>query len=79
MLSGPVDFDPLVATLPDQPPDAVQELALLDDQVNIALPPFETVLGPAVNLTVGAGAGGVVTETVTDWAAEPPAPVQLNV
>jgi hypothetical protein len=32
---------------------------LLDDQVNIALPPFETVLGPAVSVTVGAGAGGV--------------------
>ena len=66
-----------MATLPDQPPDAVQELALLDDQVNIALPPFAMVLGPAVSLTVGAGVG-VVTETVTDCAAEPPAPVQLN-
>ena len=74
----PVDFDPLVATLPDQPPDAVQELALLADQVNIALPPFETVLGPAVSLTMGTGGGGV-TETVADCAAEPPDPVQLNV
>ena len=48
----------MVATLPNQPPDAVQELALFDDQVNIALPPFETVLGPTVSLTVGAGADG---------------------
>ena len=55
----------------------MQAVALLDDQVNTELPPFETVLGPAARLTVGAG--GVVTETVADWAAEPPAPVQLNV
>ena len=55
----------------------MHELALLDDHVNVELPPFETVLGPAANLTVGAG--GVVTETVADCAAEPPDPVQLNV
>jgi hypothetical protein len=56
----------------------VQELALLDDQVSIELPPVTTALGLAVSVTVGAGAGGIVTETVTNCVAEPPAPAQLN-
>jgi len=37
--------------------------------------PLVTVLGPAVKVTVGAG---VVTETVADWVALPPLPVQLS-
>ena len=56
----PVDFEPLVATLPDQPPDAVQELALLEDQVSMALLPFDTVVGPAVNETTGADAAAIL-------------------
>ena len=76
-MSAPVVCDPLVDMLPDQPPDAVQVVALVDDQVSVELAPLVTVLGLAVNLTVGAGAAGV-TETVADWVALPPAPVQVR-
>jgi hypothetical protein len=65
-----------VASLPDQLPDAVQEVALVDDQVRVELPPLATVLGLALSVTVGAG---VVTVTVADWAAVPPAPVHVSV
>jgi hypothetical protein len=75
-LSTPVDCEPLVASLPDQPPEAVQEVALVDDQVSVALLPLVTVLGAALKVTVGAGE---VTETVAAWAAEPPGPVQVSV
>ncbi len=61
----PVDFEPVVASLPDQPPEAVQLVALVEDQVNVALLPLVTVLGDALKVTVGAGVGEV-TETVAD-------------
>lgn len=48
---------------------------MVADQVREELLPLATVLGPAARLTVGAG---VVTETVADWAALPPLPVQLR-
>jgi hypothetical protein len=70
-----VDWEPLVALLPDQAPDAAQEVALLADQLKVALPPLAIVLGLALKLTVGAGA---VTETVADCVALPPAPVQVR-
>jgi len=69
-------WEPLLASLPDQPPDAAHEVALVEDHVNIELPPLVTVLGLAVKLTVGAGD---VTETVADCAALPPAPLQVSV
>ena len=54
---------PLTALVPDQAPEAVQAVALVDDHVRFELLPLATVLGLAIKLTVGAGA---VTETVTD-------------
>ena len=60
---------------PDHAPDATQDVALVADQVNMELLPLATVLGPADRVTVGAG---VVTETVADWVALPPLPVQLR-
>jgi hypothetical protein len=75
--TAPLDCVPLVALLPDQPPEAVHEVALADDQVSAALLPLATVLGLALILTVGAAAA---TETVVDWVALlPPKPVQVNV
>ena len=62
-LSAPVPAVPLVGSLPDQPPDAVQVLALLEDQLNVADPPLLTVAGLTLRLTAGAG---VETLTVTD-------------
>jgi hypothetical protein len=75
-LSAPVDCEPLVASLPDQAPEAVQEVAWVADQLRVELLPLATVLGLAVKLTVGAGE---VTDTVTDCAALPPAPLQVSV
>ena len=74
-LSVPVLALPLVSSLPDQPPLAVQLLALLEDQLSIADPPLMTVVGFALRLTVG----GAETLTVTDWLALPPGPVQVSV
>ena len=71
-----MDCEPLTAIVPAQAPEAVQEVALLADQVNVELLPLATVLGLAAKVTVGAGE---VTDTVADCAALPPAPVQFKV
>lgn len=74
-MSAPVDFEPLTASLPDHAPEAVQEVALVDDQVSMELAPLAIVLGLALRVTVGAGC---VTDTVADCEALPPAPVQVR-
>ena len=75
-MSAPVVCDPFSGWLPDHAPEAVQEVALVADQVSVELLPLVTVLGLAVRLTVGAG---VVTETEADCVALPPVPEQLSV
>ena len=45
---------PLVGSLPDHPPDALQLVALLEDQLNVAAPPLLTLPGAAVREKVGA-------------------------
>jgi hypothetical protein len=52
-------------------------VALLEDQLKVELPPLVTLVGLAVNVTVGCG--GAVTDTVVDCPAEPPAPVHVSV
>ncbi len=62
-MSAPVDDKPLMASVPDQAPEAVHEVALVANhanQLNIELAPLTTVLGLAVTVTVGAGVAGVV-------------------
>src|SRR5262245_39184246 len=54
-LSAPLDWLPEVALVPDQPPEAVQLLALVEDQVSVEAPPLRTDVGFAVNDTVGGG------------------------
>ena len=76
LLSAPVLALPLVGSFPDQPPEAVQAVALLEDQLSVADPPLLTLVGLALRLTDGAG---VETLTVTDWLALPPAPLQVSV
>ena len=76
LVSAPVDPEPLVGSAPDQAPEAVQEVALVADQFSVALAPLATALGLAVKLIVGAG---VLTDTVVDCAALPPAPLQVSV
>jgi hypothetical protein len=77
-VSAPVDCEPLVASLPDQPPEAAQAVAFVVDQVKVELLPLAMELGLAARVTVGAGVGEV-TDTVAAWVALPPAPVQLSV
>jgi len=74
-VSAPLDCDPLTALLPDQPPEAVHAVALVEDQVKVDAAPLFTVLGVAETLTVGAG---VLTDTVADCVALPPVPVQVS-
>jgi hypothetical protein len=70
-----VEAEPLIGWLPLQAPEAVQEVAFVEDQVRTALLPLTTVLGLADSVTVGMGC---VTETVADCEALPPAPVQVS-
>ncbi len=71
-----MDCEPLVASLPDQAPDATQEVALVEVQDRVEALPLVTVLGLALRATVGAGE---LTVTVADCAALPPAPVHVSV
>lgn len=66
-----------VGLFPVQPPDAVQPVELVDDQLIVLDPPLATELGLALNVTVGVAAG--TTATVTDCEVLPPVPVQISV
>jgi len=70
-----VDFDPLVAMEPLQPPDAVHAVVSVELQVRVALLPMTAVVGEADKITEGAGA---LTTTSVDCEAEPPGPVQVS-
>jgi hypothetical protein len=69
-----VVFEPRVAMLPLQPPEAAQEVVFADDQVNVDAAPLLMVLGFAERVTAGAAR---LTDTVVDCVALPPAPVQV--
>ena len=58
-----MDCEPLTALDPDQAPEALQEVALVEDQLMVEVPPLVIVLGLAVRATVGEGC---VTETAAD-------------
>ena len=75
----PVVALPDAGRLPLQPPLALQLVALVDDQLSVALLPLSTTFGLAANDTVGSGGGGVLTATLVLWLAEPPAPAQVSV
>ena len=77
-LRPPVLADPEIAFVPLQPPDAVHDVALVDDQVNVLLDPLVTEVGDAERLTVGAGVEAV-TDTEALFCVVPPAPEQLSV
>ena len=75
-VSAGVADEPLIAFDPLHPPEAVQVVALVEDQLNVEVAPLLMVLGLAASVT----AGGVwVTDTVADCAALPPLPLQLRV
>jgi hypothetical protein len=73
----PVDSEPLVERGPLHPPLAVQDVALLDDQVSVELSPPAIDSGSAASVSVGAG--GAVTLTVTLSVTVPPLPTQESV
>ena len=76
-VSAPVDWLPPEGVLvPDQPPEAVQELASVEDQVSIEDPPYATDVGFATSDTVGVGGGDTVT--VADALPLPSEPVQVR-
>jgi hypothetical protein len=54
----------------------VHEVAWVDDQLSVEVPPLVTVVGLAVSVTEGAGG---VTEMVADCCALPPAPLHDSV
>jgi hypothetical protein len=70
-------MDPLSGPVPCQPPVAMQEVALVEVQVSVELPPTRTLVGLAVSVTVGAAAAATVT--LADWEAVPPAPLHVSV
>jgi hypothetical protein len=49
-----VVLEPLIDSEPLQPPDAVHEVALVDDHVNVDVAPLATLIGLALRETVGA-------------------------
>ena len=79
----------LVCTLPDgvceplQPPEAVQDVASVEDQVSVVVEPDMTDVGCAEIVTVGAGVvgGGVelAVVTVTAFCVLCPLPTQVSV
>jgi hypothetical protein len=75
-LRADVACDPVVASAPFQPPEALHKVAFVDDQVSVEVDPLVTVAGFAAKLTAGAG---VLTDTVVDCVALPPAPLQVSV
>ena len=75
-MSAPVDSLPEVGLVPDQPPEAVQELVSVEDQVSVEDAPYATDVGFATSDTVGTGGGDTVT--VADALALPPGPLQVR-
>lgn len=70
-----VTCEPDVDLVPDQPPDALHEVALVVLHVSVDVAPEAIAFGDALNVMVGAG----MTVTVVEAAELPPAPVQLSV
>ena len=69
-------------SLPLQAPEAVHEVALLEDQLSVVLPPLETMVGSALIVTVGAVDpvdGAALTVTVAVWVVLPPVPEHVNI
>ena len=74
--SAPVELEPTSGLLPDQAPEAVQEVALTLLQVKVELVPLAIVLGFTPMLSEGAAG---LTETLTVCEAFPAGPVQFSV
>jgi hypothetical protein len=62
---------PVVASGPVQPPEAVQDVALLLDQDSLELPPAPIAAGLAVKVTVGAAAAPLITRFTSAVSTSP--------
>lgn len=69
---------PEVPADPLQPPDFVQEAALVEFQLKVEELPLWMDVGEAVSVAVGAGLEGAVTVTCAVREVVPPVPVQLS-
>jgi hypothetical protein len=78
-VNAPLDCEPLLATAPDHPPEAVQEVALVELHVRVVALPVRTTVGSALMVTVGAGGALAMTATVIVVSAAPLGPVQVSV
>jgi hypothetical protein len=76
VISGPVDWLPLVGSGPVQPPDPVQLVALVELQVNVDAPLYATLVGTALSEAVGTAKNATVAET---GALVPPGPLHVSV
>ena len=74
---GEKDCEPEVDLPPLQPPEALQLVALLDDQERVADCPEATELGLAEKLTVGTGVGAETFTVTYRKPLLPPEPEQL--
>jgi len=70
---APVLCVPLVASVPLQPPEAAQEAALVELQVNVEEPPLGTTVGEAVNV-----ASGITATTTVAVLLVPPEPLHAS-
>ena len=67
VVNGPTVSLPELAFVPDQASEAVQDVAFVDDHVNVDESLYGIDEGLAVSDTVGAGGGGgALTVTITD-------------
>ena len=78
-MSAPVLKVPLTARAPVQPFEAVQAVALVLDQVSVAVAPLATRGRRGAEVTVGTGMTGVTVTVALAGAEVPPAPVQVSV
>ncbi len=69
MVAGVTASEPLVASLPLHEPLAVQAVALLLDQVRVAVEPAARVVGLTASDTVGGGVGASDTLKPNDCVA----------
>ena len=70
VVSAAVDWLPEVALVPVHPPEAVQEVTLVEDQVSIEVPPLVTDVGFAASDKVGVVAGAEAELAVPPPQAE---------
>jgi hypothetical protein len=75
VVTAPVLCVPLGPCVPLQPPEAVQDVALVELHVSVEAAPLATEVGFAVNVTVGAGT--TVTMAVATLLV-PPVPLQVS-